>query len=48
MEAMAATLDFRSEQFLATFWSTSHPDASYKVSSQLALGSEEEAKKRFS
>ena len=34
---MVAILDVRSEQF-SSFWSTSHPDASYQVSSQLAQG----------
>ena len=34
---MAAILDFDQNNF-SHFWSTSHPDASYQVSSQLAQG----------
>ena len=38
MTAMAAILDFLIGTILAIFLSTFHPDASYQVSSQLALG----------
>ena len=41
-------LGFPIRTILSFFWSTSHPDASYQVSSQLAFGSGEEAKNRFS
>ena len=43
MAAMAAILDFWSEWFyfniiiIFFFWSSSHPDATYQVSSQLAF-----------
>ena len=37
MAAMVAILDFRLERF-SYFCSTSHPDTSYQVSSQLAQG----------
>ena len=36
MTAMAASFEFQLESF-SYFWSASHPDTSYKVSSQLAF-----------
>ena len=37
MDAMAAIWDFLSQRFELSFLSTSHPYASYQVSSQLAF-----------
>ena len=44
MAATAAVLDFGSERF-SFFWSTSNPDASYQVSSQLAFRFRRRSKK---
>ena len=46
----AAILDFQSVQFPigSYFWCTSHPDASYQVSSQLAFCFRRRSKNRFS
>ena len=46
MAAMSAILYFHSDDF-SYFKSTSHPDASYLVSSQLFFGSGEVAKNNF-
>ena len=45
MVAMATILDFQSERF-KPFLIYKSPDASYQVSSQLAFGLAEEAKKK--
>ena len=37
MATIVAILDFQSERFYFFFWSTSHPDASYQVSSRMAF-----------
>ena len=45
MEAMVAILDFPSGNF-SFFWSTSHPNASYHVKSQLAFLFRRRSKKK--
>ena len=45
MAAMAAILDFSDRHYFSYFWSTSHPDASYQVWSELAFSVQE--KKRI-